>query len=91
MKKKLVNDVLKIGLNTITRVFTNRKLLSNFPFYKGFLENPNIKEQSKAFKIYAIYEVLDSRDSAIQFYVTKTYVENKFKGLIVQMYAFNLK
>ena len=35
---------------------------------------PNVKENSKAFKIYAqsyIVEVLDSRDSTIQFYITK--------------------
>lgn len=55
---------------------------------------PNVKENSKAFKIYAqnyIVEVLDSRDSTIQFYITKTYVENKFKDLIFQMNNFKFE
>ena len=55
---------------------------------------PNVKENSKAFKIYEqsyIVEVLDSRDSTIQFYITKTYVENKFKDLIFQMNNFKFK
>ena len=61
----------------IIKTFTKRKLLSELPFYKSFLEEPNITKYLNAFKNYTHsykVEVLNSKDLAIPLSIIKTHL-----------------